>query len=178
MSLKIEVTGQGNLDRAPPPPSVFCELEDLSAKREGRRPGVQSLRAGGRASIEWPPRNPRCFVQLLRSRPAPVPDPVDRADKCGDRRNPWRSCDTSANLRKSIPKVTEEPATGLRPNHFDEGRFVATLLPPYRRLWFWPVVTVPWLALTILAVRPRERAASARIRRGLCAKPSRSIAWQ
>ena len=85
-------------------PSFFCELEDLSTKREGHRPGDQDLRAGGRASIEWPPRNPRCFVQLLRSRPAPVPEPVDRADWCGDRRNPGWSCDAVREPGKEYPQ--------------------------------------------------------------------------
>ena len=47
----------------------------------------------------------------------------------------------------------------------EEGRFVATLLPPYRRSWFWPIVAVPWLGLAVVVARPRARGTSERTHR-------------
>ncbi|MGO9290153.1 MAG: BatD family protein [Polyangia bacterium] len=166
MSLKIEVTGPGNLDRVSTtglPSSATWKTYPPSAKVTDRGTKVfeQAVvpQSGGRLqvpAVSFSFFDPDRRQYLTRST---APISVEIAATPGGVATP------SANLGKSIPKVTEEPATGLRPNHFDEGRLVATLLPPYRRTWFWPVVTVPWLALTILAVRPRERAASARIRR-------------
>ena len=166
MSLKIEVTGQGNLDRVSTtglPSSASWKTYPPSAKvtDQGTKIFEQAVVPQSSGRLEIPAVSFSFFDpdrhQYLTRSTAPIS--VEIAATPGGVATP------SANLGKSIPKVTEEPATGLRPNHFDEGRFVATLLPPYRRLWFWPVVTVPWLALTILVARPRERVASARIRR-------------
>lgn len=42
------------------------------------------------------------------------------------------------------------PPSSLRPNRLDDGAYVATLLPPYRRAGFWLLWAVPWLALALL----------------------------
>jgi hypothetical protein len=166
MSLKIEVTGQGNLDRVSTtglPSSANWKTYPPSAKvtEQGSKVFEQAVVPQSSGRLEIPAVSFSFFDpdrrQYLTRSTAPIS--VEIAATTGGVATP------SANLGKSIPKVTEEPATGLRPNHFDEGRVVATLLPPYRRPWFWPVVTVPWLALTILVARPRQRVASARIRR-------------
>jgi hypothetical protein len=166
MSLKIEVTGQGNLDRVSTtglPSSANWKTYPPSAKvtDQGAKVFEQAVVPQSSGRLQVPAVSFSFFDpdrhQYLTRSTAPIS--VEIAATANGAATP------SANLGKSIPKVTEEPATGLRPNHFDEGRFVATLLPPYRRPWFWPVVTVPWLALTILVARPRERVASARIRR-------------
>ena len=166
MSLKIEVTGQGNLDRVSTtglPSSANWKTYPPSAKvtDQGAKVFEQAVVPQSSGRLQVPAVSFSFFDpdrhQYLTRSTAPIS--VEIAATANGAATP------SANLGKSIPKVTEEPATGLRPNHFDEGRFVATLLPPYRRPWFWPVVTVPWLALTILVARPRERVDSARIRR-------------
>jgi hypothetical protein len=166
MSLKIEVTGQGNLDRVSTtglPSSANWKTYPPSAKVTDQETKVfeQAVVPQSSGRLEIPAVSLSFFDpdrhQYLTRSTAPIS--VEIASTPGGVATP------SANLGKSAPKATEAPATRLRSNRFDEGRFVATLLPPYRRPWFWPVVTVPWLALTILAVRPRERVASARIRR-------------
>ena len=166
MSLKIEVTGQGNLDRVSTtglPSSANWKTYPPSAKvtDQGTKVFEQAVVPQSSGRLEIPAVSFSFFDpdrhQYLSRSTAPIGVEIAAT--------PSGIATSSTNLAKSVPKATEEPATGLRPNHFDEGRFVATLLPPYRRPWFWPVVTVPWLALTILVARPRERVDSARIRR-------------
>jgi hypothetical protein len=166
MSLKIEVTGQGNLDRVSTtglPSSANWKTYPPSAKvtEQGTKVFEQAVVPQSSGRLEIPAVSFSFFDpdrrQYLTRSTAPISAEIAAT--------PAGVASPSANLGKSAPKATEEPATRLRPNHFDEGRFVATLLPPYRRRWFWPVVTVPWLALAILVVRPRECVASARIRR-------------
>ncbi len=166
MTLKIEVTGQGNLDRVSIPglsSSANWKTYPPSAKLtpEGTKIFEQAVVPQASGRIELPSLSfsffdPERNQYVTRST---TPILADIAIIQAGTPAP------TANLPKLSPSTAEEPTVGLRPNQVDEGRFVATLLPPYRRSWFWPTVAVPWLGLGIVFARPRARGISERTRR-------------
>jgi hypothetical protein len=166
MTLKIEVMGQGNLDRVSISglaSSANWKTYPPSAKLtpEGTKIFEQAVvpQAGGRLelpSLSFSFFDPERNQYVTRST-SPIMAEVAAT--------PAGAIAPTANLAKNSPKITEEPTTGLRPNLVEEGRFVATLLPPYRRSWFWPIVAVPWLGLAIVVARPRARGTSERTHR-------------
>jgi hypothetical protein len=166
MTLKIEVTGQGNLDRVSISglaSSANWKTYPPSAKLtpEGSKIFEQAVvpQTGGRLelpSLSFSFFDPERNQYVTRST---TPIMAEIAPTQAGTAAP------TANLPKIFPQIAEEPAVGLRPNQIDEGRFVATLLPPYRRSWFWPVVAVPWLGLGFVFARPRARGTSERTHR-------------
>ena len=117
MTLKIEVTGQGNLDRVSTPglpSSASWKTYPPSAKLtpEGTKIFEQAVvpQASGR------PRAPLPVVQLFRSRPKPVRDSVDRADHGGDRGRPagtaCADCESGHGFR---PQALQSPQRGCGP---------------------------------------------------------------
>ncbi|HEY5281919.1 MAG TPA: BatD family protein [Polyangia bacterium] len=166
MTLRIEVTGQGNLDRVSIPglassPNWKTYPPSAKVTPEGTKIFEQAVvpQSGGR--IELPSLSFSFFdpeqKQYVTRSTAPIMADI-AVTQAG-------TTAPIANLPKLSPKLAEERATGLRPNQIEEGRSVATLLPPYRRSWFWPVVAVPWLGLAIVFARPRARGFSERTHR-------------
>jgi hypothetical protein len=166
MTLKIEVSGQGNLDRVSISglaSSANWKTYPPSAKvtPEGTKIFEQAVVPQASGRIELPALSFSFFDpeqnQYVTRATAPIMAEI-AATSIG-------TTALTVNLPKLPPKTAEEPTAGLRPNQVDEGRFVATLLPPYRRSWFWPIVAVPWLGLGIVFARPRARVASERTHR-------------
>jgi hypothetical protein len=166
MTLRIEVTGQGNLDRVSIPglassPSWKTYPPSAKLTPEGTKIFEQAVvpQAGGRLelpSLSFSFFDPERNQYVTRST-SPIMAEVAAT--------PAGTTAPIVNLPKISPQIAEEPAVGLRPNQIDEGRFVATLQPPYRRSWFWPVVAVPWLGMGIVFARPRARGTSERTHR-------------
>jgi hypothetical protein len=166
MTLRIEVTGQGNLDRVSLPglaSSSSWKTYPPSAKLtpEGTKIFEQAVVPQASGRLELPSMSFSYFDpernQYVTRATTPIMAEVAAT--------PAGTTASTANPPKISPQIAEEPTVGLRPNQIDEGRFVATLLPPYRRSWFWPVVAVPWLGLAIVVARPRARGTSERTHR-------------
>ena len=166
MTLRIEVTGQGNLDRvtiAGLSSSANWKSYPPNAKltQEGTKIFEQAVvpQASGRLELpslsfsffdpernQYVTRSTTPIIAEIAATPAVTPV-------------------SSANLPKISHSIAQEPTAGLRPNQVDEGRFVATLLPPYRRSWFWPIAAVPWLGLGFVVAKPRVWGTSERTHR-------------
>jgi hypothetical protein len=166
MTLKIEVSGQGNLDRVSISglaSSANWKTYPPSAKvtPEGTKIFEQAVVPQASGRLELPSMSFSYFDpernQYVTRATTPIMAEVAAT--------PAGTTASTANPPKISPQIAEEPTVGLRPNQIDEGRFVATLLPPYRRSWFWPVVAVPWLGLAIVVARPRARGTSERTHR-------------
>jgi hypothetical protein len=166
MTLRIEITGQGNLDRVATtglPSSANWKTYPPSSKitAEGTKVFEQAVVPQQSGHLELPAISFSFFDpdrnQYVTRSSAPIGAEIAAT--------PAGAALPSVARTENVPKQTAEPATGLRPNRIDEGHFVGTLLPPYRRSWFWPIVAVPWLALTLVVAWPRARLASARSRR-------------
>jgi len=166
LTLRIEVTGQGNLDRVSIPglassPSWKTYPPSAKVTPEGTKIFEQAVVPQASGRLELPALSfsffdPERNQYVTRST---TPTMADIAATQAGTTAPI------ANLPKISPQIAEEPTVGLRPNQVDEGRFVATLLPPYRRSWFWPIVAVPWLGLAFVVVGPRARGTSERTQR-------------
>jgi hypothetical protein len=164
MTLSIEVSGQGNLDRvslAGLPASADWKTYPPSAKltAQGTKVFEQAVVPQRSGHLELPALSLSFFdpaqkQYLTRSSP---PIGVEVAAAAPGTPVPA--------VAAAVPSPAREPTVGLRPNRVDEGRFVASLLPPYRRGWFWPAMALPWLALSAAVARSRIRLSSARTRR-------------
>lgn len=166
MALRIEVTGQGNLDRVSLPglassPSWKTYPPSAKLTPEGTKIFEQAVVPQASGRLELPSMSFSYFDpeqnQYVTRATTPIMAEVAPAQA--------GTTTSTANLPKISPSIAEEPTAGLRPNQVDEGRFVATLLPPYRHSWFWPIVAVPWLGLAIVVAQPRARGASERTHR-------------
>jgi hypothetical protein len=163
MTLKIEVTGQGNLDRVTTPglpssPNWKTYAPSSKITADGSKVFEQAVVPQASGHLEIPAVTFSFFdpdlKQYVTRSTVPIRAEIE-APVAG-------SAMPTPSPALAAPKVADEPAAGLRPNHVEAGRFVSTLLPPYRRAWFWPVVAVPWLGLTMAMARPRRRGVSAR----------------
>ena len=166
MTLRIEVTGQGNLDRVSIPglassPSWKTYPPSAKLTPEGTKIFEQAVGPQASGRIELPSLSFSFFDpernQYMTRSTAPIMAEI-AVTQAG-------TTAPTANLPKISPPIAEEPTVGLRSNQVDEGRFVATLLPPYRRSWFWPMVAAPWLGLGIVFARPRARGTAERMHR-------------
>jgi hypothetical protein len=164
MALAIEVKGQGNLDRV--------SLAGLATSADWRTypPSAKTTAQGSKLFEQAvvPQRSGRLEIpaislsffdpdqkKYITRSSSPLAVEVAAAA-------PGSAAPVAAAAR---PPTAPQPTSGLRPNRIDEGHFVSTLLPPYRRSWFWPVVALPWLALVGMGAGPRMRRPSARARR-------------
>ena len=163
MTLKIEVTGQGNLDRVSTsglPSSAKWKTypPDSKINADGTKVFEQAVVPQASGHLEIPTISLVFFdpdlKQYVTRSTAPIGAEIEST--------PAGAAMPTASLTVAAPKAADEPVAGLRPNHIEEGTFVSTLLPPYRRAWFWPVVGVPWLGLAVAFARPRRRGASVR----------------
>ncbi len=166
MTLKIEVTGQGNLDRVSTPglaSSANWKTYPPSAKLtpEGTKIFEQAVVPQASGRLELPSLSFSFFDPVRNQYVTRSTSPILADVAVVQAGTPA----PTANLPKLFPSIAEGPTVGLRPNQVDEGRFVATLLPPYRRSWFWPVVAAPWLGLGMVFARPRARGTSERMHR-------------
>jgi hypothetical protein len=168
LSLKIEVSGKGSFDRvstAGLPSSRDWKTYPPSARLapDGAKLFEQAVVPQRAGRLELPPvpfsyfdPDRRQYVTV-----ATAPITVQVAPATGG------STPFTLPAAANVPPSIGAPAAQLRPNQLDEGRHVATLLPPYRRPWFWLALSVPSLALALVLARPlrRGRGASARARR-------------
>jgi hypothetical protein len=166
MTLKIEVTGQGNLDRVAIPglassPSWKTYPPSAKLTPEGTKIFEQAVVPQASGQLELPALSFSFFDPERNQYVTRATTPI-MADIAATQAG---TTAPTTNQPKIPPTIAEEPTAGLRPNQVDEGRFVATLLPPYRRSWFWPVVAAPWLGLGIVLARPRARGTSERTHR-------------
>jgi len=164
MTLTIEVSGQGNLDRvavAGLPASADWKTYPPSAKQSapGNKSFEQAVVPQRGGHLELPAISLSYFDPEQKRYITRSSTPIDVEVAAAPTGSPVPT------FAATSPRPVSKPAAGLRPNRVDEGRFVATLLPPYRRAWFWPVVTAPWLVLAAGVTRSRVRHHSARSHR-------------
>jgi hypothetical protein len=166
MTLKIEVTGQGNLDRVSLPglassPSWKTYPPSAKLTPDGTKTFEQAVVPQASGRLELPALSFSFFDPERNQYMTRTTTPImaDIAATTAGTTTPI------VNLPKVSSPIAEKPAEGLRPNQVDEGRFVASLLPAYRRSWFWPIVAVPWLGLGFVVVGPRVRGTSERTHR-------------
>jgi hypothetical protein len=164
MTLTIEVSGPGNLDRVSLdglPASADWKTYPPSAKltEQGSKVFEQAIVPQRSGHLQVPALTLSFFdpdQKQYRTR-ASTPIAVEVAAVAPGT--------TMPTLSAVVAQPTPEPTAGLRPNRVDEGRFVTTLQPPYRRSWFWPVAALPWLALVGVAVRGHVRLPASRAHR-------------
>jgi hypothetical protein len=164
MTLTIEVSGKGNLDRvtlAGLPSSADWKTYPASAKLTApeSKSFVQAVVPQRSGHLELPAISLGFFDpeqrQYLTRSSTPIGVDVTAAAPGA----------AMPSLAAVVPQAAAHAAAGLRPNRVDEGRFVANLLPPYRHTWFWPLVALPWLALAMVVARPYLRLPSSRVSR-------------
>jgi hypothetical protein len=164
MTLTIEVSGQGNLDRvsvAGLAASADWKTYPPSAKESTPKSKVfeQAVVPQRSGHLELPSISLSFFdpeqKQYLTRSSTPIDVEVAAAASAGP----------MPTVAATPPQPVSKPVAELRPNRMDEGRFVTTLQPPYHRTWFWPVVAIPWLALGAVMARPRIRLSASRARR-------------
>jgi len=158
MSLKIEISGHGNFDRAST--TGISSSEDWKSyppsskvNQDGTKVFEQAVIPQKSGRLELPAVSFSFFDpdrgQYQTRATAPIA--VDVAVAAAGAAAP-----PPATLGTSPAAESTATATQLRPNRVDEGHYTASLLPPYRRSWFWPALSVPWLALAIALAWARK----------------------
>ncbi len=163
MTLKIEVTGQGNLDRVSTsglPSSAKWKTYPPGSKitDKGTKVFEQAVVPQASGHVEIPAVSFSFFDPDLKQYVTRSTTPIG-ADIAS---TPAGAATPTVSAAPASSEIAGVSPGGLRPNHVEQGRLVSTLLPPYRRAWFWPVVAAPWFGLAGVFARPRRRGVSAR----------------